>query len=209
MSEGLGVSIRRTVVTTMTAALIVVAVLTGCSDDEKEPPDSGLPSKTETTDPTTPASSTTPTPTEPSATGPQPPALPAAAKADTKQGAQAFVAYYIKLLNYASLTGDGSSLLKYGPQCRVCKSEARFYDKTYRNGGWFKGGIWTPDPRTWFITPSGRGFFVAVNVDTAPGKQRVRRGGEVTRFRADRLRINAQITRDGNRWQVSSLSTPG
>jgi hypothetical protein len=200
------VSIRRGVVTAVAAVLVAVGALPGCSDDASDPPDSSLPSKSETTDPTSP---TEPSPTRPSPTGPQAPTLPAAAKADSKQGAKAFVAYYIKLLNYASLTGDGSPLLEYGPRCRVCRSEAKFYAKTYRNGGWFKGGAWTPDPRTWFITPSGRGFFVAVNVDSAPGQQRVRRGGKVTHFGADQLRINAQLSRDGSTWQIYGLSTPG
>ena len=92
------------------AAVVACGALSGCSDDETEP-DSGLPSKSELTE-STPASPTAsdPTPSDPTPSGPQEPPLPAAAKSPGKAGAKAFVAYYIKLLNYASWTGDTAAV---------------------------------------------------------------------------------------------------
>lgn len=160
MSEGPGVSIRRSVVTMIAAALVGAGALTGCSDDEPETYDSGLPSKSEATESTepTPTETSAPTPSQPSATGPQEPPLPDAAKAPGKKGARAFVAYYIKLLNYASWTGETKALRGYGPRCGGCKDYAKLFESTYGNGGWFKRGAWAPDSRTWFLTPSGNGF---------------------------------------------------
>jgi Family of unknown function (DUF6318) len=203
MSEGLGVSIRRSVVSAFAATLAVGGALAGCSDDSDGPPDSGLPSESEATESTP---TTDPSPTEP--TGPQPPPLPEAATAPGKAGAKAFVAYYIRLLNYASHTGDGAPLLEYGPNCRVCKSQANFASKLYRKGGWYRGGAWRPDNHTWLVLPSGKGYFVAVNVDTAAGRQLPGRDAETSRFAADRLRLNFLVMPSAKAWQVSRLVTP-
>jgi hypothetical protein len=190
---------------------VASGALSGCSDDEAEPPDSGLPAKSELTESTqtsTPPSVTGPSSSDPTRSGREEPPLPAAAKAPGKAGARAFVAYYIRLLNYASHTGDGAPLLQYGPNCRLCKSQAKFAAKTYRRGGWFKGGDWRPDPRTWLVLPSGHGYFVAVNVDTASGRQLSKRGDEVTTFEADHLRISLLLRRSRPTWQVRRLGSP-
>jgi Family of unknown function (DUF6318) len=207
MSEGLGVSIRRSVVTAVTAGLVAALSVGGCSDDEPKVHDSGLPPESELTESNGP-SPTEPSPTDPSPTGPQEPPLPDAAKAPGKAGAKAFVAYYIRLLNYASHTGDGALLLRYGPSCRVCRSQADFAERLYGRGGWYRGGAWRPDNRTWLVLSSGSGYFVAVNVDTAAGRQLPRRDAEISRFAADRLRLNFLLKPSSRAWQVSRLVTP-
>jgi hypothetical protein len=205
MSEGLGVSIRRNVVSAMAVALVMSGVLSGCSDDsDDDPPSSGLPSESELTEsaPTSPS----PSPTEP--TGPQPPPLPDAAKAPGKAGAKAFVAYYIRLLNYAQHTGDSRGLRQHAQDCNGCETYAELAETTYRRGGWFKGGRWTPDSRTWFVARSGTGLFVAVDVRAAKGRQLQRKGSEVTRFRAARYRLNFKVTQVDRAWHVRRLETP-
>lgn len=185
-------------------------MLSGCGDDA-EPPDSGLPARSELTESATTStlpSVSGPSPSDPTRSGRAEPTLPVAAEAPGKAGAKAFVAYYIKLLNYAQHTGDGAPLLEYGPNCRLCRSQATFAAKTYRRGGWFKGGDWRPDPQTWLVLPSGPGYFVAVNVDTASGSQLPRRGDDVTTFKADRLRINLLLRRSADTWQVRRLGSP-
>ncbi|MGH3482763.1 MAG: DUF6318 family protein [Nocardioidaceae bacterium] len=203
-------SIRRCVAATIAAAVVASGALAGCGDDEAEPADSGLPAESELTESASEISPSTdgPTPTDPTPSGPQEPPLPAAAKAPGKAGAKAFVAHYIELLNYAQHTGDGTSLLRYGPSCSLCRSQARFATTTYRRGGWFRGGDWKPDPRTWLILPSGPGYFVAVNIDTAPGSELSKRGGKVTEFEADQLRINFLLKRGESTWLVRRIGTP-
>ena len=201
-------SIRHGVVAAVAVAVATSGALSGCSDADSDPPDSGLPAESELTDSPTSPNPTEASPTDPNLSGPQEPRLPADARAPGKAGAKAFVAYYIRLLNYASHTGDGAPLLQYGPNCRLCKSQAKFAASTYRRGGWFKGGDWHPDPRSWLILPSGPGYFVAVTVDTDSGRERQRRKGEVRSFEADQLRINALLKRKPSSWQVRRMGTP-
>jgi uncharacterized protein DUF6318 len=196
---------------TIAAAILAGGALSGCGDDDAEPPDSGLPAKSELTGSTptsTVPSVTGQSPTDPTRSGRPEPTLPAAARAPGKAGAKAFVAYYIKLLNYAQHTGETNGLRRYGPSCHGCKVYARLAEKTYRNGGWFQGGAWTPDPRTWFVDQSGSGYFVAVSVDAAAGRQLPRKGGEVTRFLANTYRLNLQVEATNQGWQVARLESP-
>jgi Family of unknown function (DUF6318) len=208
--KGLGVSIRRSVAATIAAAVVATGALSGCGDDEGEPADSGLPAESELTDsaPEISPGTADPTPSDPTPSGPPEPPLPAAAKAPGRAGAKAFVAYYIELLNYASWTGDTDALRKQDSNCRGCMDYVRLFESTYKNGGWFKDGAWSPNSRTWFIEASGNGFFVAVTVDAAKGLQCPRRSAEVTRFLADRYRLNFLLSRDGDEWQMKRLGTP-
>lgn len=198
-------SIRHGVVAAVAVAVATSGVLSGCSEADSEPPDSGLPAESELTESPTSPNATEPSASDSTPSGPQEPHLPAAAKAPGKAGAKAFVAYYIRLLNYAQHTGDGAPLLRYGPNCSLCKSQARFAAATYRSGGWFKGGDWRPDPRAWLILPSGPGYFVAVTVDTDSGRELRRRDGDIKRFKADRLRINALLKRTKASWLVRRM----
>jgi Family of unknown function (DUF6318) len=205
------VSTRHCVAATIAAAVVASGALSGCSDDEAEPPDSGLPAKSELTESTqtsTPPSVTGPSSSDPTRSGREEPPLPAAAKAPGKAGARAFVAYYIRLLNYASWTGDTTALRARGRGCGGCVDYARLFEKTYQNGGWFKGGAWAPVPRTWFIASSGNRFFLAVHVNAAKGLQRPRRGADVTRFLADRYRLNFLLAPHGESWRMKTLGTP-
>jgi hypothetical protein len=201
------VSIRRSVVAAVAAALATTVTLTGCGDDEEPKTyDPGLPSESEVTNSTEPSpTSSDPTPTEPSPTGPQEPLMPDAAKASGKQGAKAFVAYYIELLNYASWTGDTTAVREYGPRCRGCRADANLFESTYREGGWFKGGKWTPVPSSWAVLPRNPGYFVGVNIDAAKGEQRRRRGGEITRFLADRIHRDFHLVRAGQKWRITYM----
>jgi Family of unknown function (DUF6318) len=202
MSEGLGVSIRRNVVSAMAAALVMSGVLSGCSDDsDDDPPSSGLPSESELTEST--PTSPSPSPTEP--TGPQPPPLPDAAKAPGKAGAKAFVAYYIRLLNYASWTGETGAVRQYSRGCRGCQADARLFESTYRKGGWFRGGRWRPVANSWILLPRHPGWFVGLNIDAAKGKQKRRRGAEVSRFLAERIHRDFHLVRAGQRWRVTYM----
>ena len=152
-------------------------------------------------------------PTEPSSTGstpsgPREPRLPAAAKAPDKAGAKAFVAYYIRLLNYASWTGDTRALQRHAPACSGCKSYADLYDTTYRHGGWFKHGEWIPIARSWLILSKQPGYLIDVKVNAAAGLQKLRRGGRVTRFLADTYQLDFHIDQTANAWIVTRLETP-
>lgn len=104
-----------------TSLLVLVA---GCTDDPepKEPK---------------PTTSATPTATAPT--------MPAQAKENSPEGASAFVAHYIEVLNHASRTGDVAELSRLSdPDCSGCKKYIDLYRDTYAKGGSFSGGEWTP-----------------------------------------------------------------
>ncbi|HJR90194.1 MAG TPA: DUF6318 family protein, partial [Aeromicrobium sp.] len=95
-----------------------------------------------------------PTPIEPSATASdpgrspeptsslKPPTLPAAAKRNDETGAANFVAYWVKLANYASQTGDTEQLRRISsPSCAACDDYIHLYEETYADGGYIKGGL--------------------------------------------------------------------
>lgn len=115
------------------------------------------------------------------------------------------MAYYIRLLNYASWTGDADAVRSYGQNCRGRRADARLFESTYRNGGWFKGGKWTPVRTSWIALPRHPGYFVAVNIDAAKGKQKTRRGGHVTRFLADRIHRDFHLIRSERAWRITYM----
>jgi Family of unknown function (DUF6318) len=199
------VSIRHGVVAAVAVAFATSGALSGCSEADSEPPDSGLPAESELTD--SPAS---PSPTEPSSTGstpsrPREPRLPAAAKAPGKAGAKAFVAYYIRLLNYASWTGDTDAVRSYGKGCRGCGADAGFFEGIYDHGGRIIGGRWSPVPGSWVVLHRHPGYFLGVNIDSAKGTQIRRKSAETKRVLAERLHRDFHLVRDGEHWNVTYM----
>ena len=198
-------SIRHGVVAAVAFAVASSGALSGCSDADSEPPDSGLPAESELTD-----SPSSPSPTEASTTdstpsGPQEPRLPAAAKAPGKAGAKAFVAYYIRLLNYASWTGNTDAVRSYGQGCRGCRADAGFFEGIYEHGGRIRGGKWSPVPGSWVVLHRHPGYFLGVNIDSAKGTQLRRKNAETKRVLAERLHRDFHLVRDGDHWNVTYM----
>ena len=198
-------SIRHGVVAAVAVAVASSGALSGCSDADSDPPDSGLPAESELTE-----SPTSPNPTEPSSTGstpsgPQEPHLPAAASRPGKAGAKAFVAYYIRLLNYASWTGDTDAVRSYGQGCRGCRADAGFFEGIYEHGGQIRGGRWSPVPGSWVVLRRHPGYFLGVNIDSAKGTQLRRKGAEAKRVLAERLHRDFHLVRDGDHWNVTYM----
>src|SRR6478736_4822990 len=96
------------------AALLTAAVLTGtaCTSGQASPgatPSSGSPATSSSASPTptpTPTASYKPADASGRAQNVPVPVLPEAAKAETKEGLEAFARYWYELLNYAYETGD-------------------------------------------------------------------------------------------------------
>jgi len=120
-------TVRRTA-----AALVVVPLLTLAScggDPHKPPPLTVYPSPTQ--------SSSTPT-------GPVAPTLPAAATKHTRAGAEAYVRYYVDVLNYTTTNGDPAALAKISPKdCLGCQSILKVARSNFESGSTVKGGLWT------------------------------------------------------------------
>jgi hypothetical protein len=69
--------------------------------------------------------------------------MPKMAERNDATGAANFVLYWVKVSNYAALTGDTQLLRDISaPNCSGCNRYIELYEKTYEAGGYFKGSNW-------------------------------------------------------------------
>lgn len=156
-----------------TLAVVVSAglIFTGC-DSGGDP--GASPSASAPATPTSSASVTpTPSPTiaavyKPAdASGPAQnvpvPVLPDVAKTKTKEGLEAFVKYYVGLLQYAYQSGDTALLDKVNsPSCSSCSGPIGDIHNAYESGGWVVGGeVEATAVSTGFLS-SPEGFYFAI-----------------------------------------------
>jgi Family of unknown function (DUF6318) len=94
------------------------------------------------------------------------PVLPEAAKAETKEGLEAFAAYWYSALSYAYETGDLSPLNQVtGSACSTCESAKKIITNWNSDGRWLEGGkIITPAVETTFKVASDGNYQVVVQV---------------------------------------------
>lgn len=94
------------------------------------------------------------------------PELPEAAKAETKEGLEAFARYWFQLLSYGYETGDVSRMVDItNPVCRSCERAKVVITGWHDAGRWIVGGMTqTPSVSTTFdVAPDGN-YQVAVQV---------------------------------------------
>ncbi len=177
----------------------LAGVLVGCSDD---PPEA---------QPTQSASAESPTrDSEPSATSssaePTAPALPAAAKEDSKAGAKAFVAWYLRSLAHAANTGDVRNLKALSPGCAGCRDYISLYKNVYSRGGFFRDVKWTPV--TWSITSqSPRTNRVLVAIRAAEARYKASADEDVMVNGKYDDAFVFELTRRMSQWTVSELAS--
>lgn len=105
--------------------------LGGCAGEDPDPPPATSP------EPTTSISESTTS--EPTVAVPE---MPAEAAEPTAEGAEAWVAHWIDLLNYAYATGDTEPLIGIsGSTCDVCSETAEEIDAVFDGGGYIEGGL--------------------------------------------------------------------
>lgn len=103
-------------------------VLGGCSGNDPQPK-------------IAPPESAAPTSDSPSQSGPVAPTLPAAAKRHDAAGAEAFVSYYLDVVNFSQSTGQLGPLRRLGdPNCGACSEGIKFLKQTFTSGGRIRGG---------------------------------------------------------------------
>ena len=115
-----------------TLACLGAVLLAACSTDN---PKAGQPNTGPSTSGSAPTSTTT-TPGSPTS-APTPPARPEAATGASLAAGEAFIGYYIDLMNYSSTTGDPERLLAESDKgCVGCQGIADYVRKiNARNGG--------------------------------------------------------------------------
>ena len=146
------------------AVLVAVTLLpiTACTGGGTTPGATAAPATS------SPATSPTPTPTPTASYKPADasgraqnvpvPVLPEAAKAETKEGLEAFARYWFQLLSYGYETGDVSRIAQItSPTCRACERAKAVMTGWHEEGRWLVGGrVDTPAVSTTFsVAPDG------------------------------------------------------
>lgn len=124
-------AVSRTRATLTALTLIPTLLVAGCTDDDPkpkfEPPSSDAP--------------TSATHSSTATTVPPQPELPAAAQKRSDAGAEAFVRYWLDVVNFAQLTGDTSELGALNDvRCSGCRGIVKAIDSAYQSGGRIEGG---------------------------------------------------------------------
>lgn len=159
---------RRIAVAALFTSLVLIG--TGCTGGQSPPPPgpsgSGSPSGSAAV-----SLAATPTPTpsyKPAdasgrAQNVPVPVLPEAAKAETKEGLEAFARYWFEQLDFAYQTGKTSVLKSMTAEsCEFCGNLSTSLEKNYQGGGWLVGGrIKTPSISA-NLTSGGHGKYQVI-----------------------------------------------
>lgn len=97
------------------------------------------------------------------------PVMPEAAKAETEEGAQAFLNYRADAQWYSIQTGDTSLVREVtSTDCAKCTEQYNSYDEIYSQGDWAAGGFETPKitPGSFTQRPDG-GYNIPVEIKSA------------------------------------------
>ena len=111
-------------------AVATLGMATGCSADEQQA-STELPSASST--------SAEPTPDLPPL-GPKDFPVPEEARVQDEAGAEAFLRYYVDLINQQQAIPSGEGLRALGPDCTDCLRIARLYDEAAQAGQTIRGG---------------------------------------------------------------------
>lgn len=181
------------------AAAVLALALVACDDEPEPTPEPTAPSST--------AVSETSTPTEPTPTGPVEPTLPAAAEEATKAGAEAFVEYYVALINYAQKTGDVATLTDIAePACEGCRAGTDSIAEIYRRGGRITGGAY--EVRRLETSRATKESWTVI-AHLRVGDQTVRGAGDLDQtYPGGRSKLLFGTWHRAGRWTVSTLETP-
>lgn len=129
---------RRHLLSTAALALVVTVAVAGCDDSGSDGESDSGSSQSTSESPSTDSPAT-------GSAGPsssKAPKLPAAAKSADEAGAEAYVRYYVDVVNAAADTGDTEVLHAAVTKCSTCQQFPAIYDDMYNNGGWVDGGFY-------------------------------------------------------------------
>lgn len=147
-----------------------------------------------------PETTSDPTPT-PIATPPDPPDL---MDQDSEAGAEAFIAHYIDVLNYARATGVLEELRSLNDEaCEGCAVLTRAIDRVYQEGGNFEDGDWVIDSTT--VTVHAQATHVALRVTVRPGRLTKSSTAKTKDLSGFRMAVRFWITRHDTGWLAADV----
>ena len=146
------------------------------------------------------------TPTESESPSPTPPALPAEAEGMSPDAAKAFVAHWIDALNFASSTGDISTVQALSlPSCESCVASFARITEVYGAGGTIRSEGW--QIRTAQLVPGQPSDQPMVDVGLRLTPQVVveSKGAEPQEFKGGRLPMTFTLEWESGVWRVGRL----
>ncbi|NYD57547.1 hypothetical protein BKA08_001785 [Nocardioides marinisabuli] len=171
------------------AAGAVVLALTSCGDDP-EP---------QVADPTsTPSSSSSPS--ESAAAEKEP------WEEKTDDGAVAFVAHWLEVMNEAENSGDTVAFRELATdQCQTCDRIASYTDQLYESGGYSKSQAWSVQSVSEPRKGPERSTLIAVNVLTSDQKLKESSTSPVRVNEASEVTLTAYVRWTGSAWAMSEV----
>ena len=173
----------------------LVLVLGGCSEEPE--PKFG------------PAEPSSPTGSEsPSARLPIEPTMPAAATRNSAEGAESFVGYWIRTVNFAQATGRARTLESLNDiRCVGCRGVLKAIKEPYSNGGWIEGGEWIVGRLRELPPDYGADWAAFATARTRPQTVRDGKGGS-KHYPGGRFQFYAYVAWDHGAWRMRWLRTP-
>jgi hypothetical protein len=140
------------------------------------------------------------------------PVLPEAAKAETKEGLEAFARYWYALLNYSYETGDMSRISAISsPACALCGKVFPGIQKWNSEGRWIIGGTVTVHAvqSTFVKTPNGD-FQVAIQSQQEAGSLKNADGTDAQTISGSAMLGDLMIARyEKGSWAVQNVDRLG
>ncbi|MFL6089295.1 MAG: DUF6318 family protein [Aeromicrobium sp.] len=133
-----------------------------------------------------------------------PPKLPAIANRNDATAAANFVVYWVKVSNYAALTGDTDLLRRISdPNCEGCNRYIDLYEKTYAAGGYFRGGV--QKVRSIEHEQGTEEHFFLCELQMPPGTYRKSRDSKPVMTEAETSKLVFAVAPEGLSWVVSQV----
>lgn len=179
-------------VVTSVTSVVSLAVLAGCGGG---PPEAG------------PAPTPSPSASEGGATpDPVAPTPPAGLSTKSEAGAKAMVAYFLASMAFAGDSGDVSRFRQtFTNECTKCEAIARGIERTYKSGGYIRGGAWKPDYLK-FYSIQGDIAYVDAGVAYSPQEYKPEAGAPTQKVPGERRVLKAfQLRWSGAEWRVGAL----
>ena len=133
--------------------------------------------------------------------------MPAAARGTSAKSAQAFVRYYIGLVNYAVATGNTSELKGASRNsCNSCTAVVTNIDTVYSNGGSLSGEGWKVSAAREVPGRSAARPVLRVGIQISPQDKIASHGAKVQHFRGGRQLLIFHLVRLEDGWSIEEWS---
>ena len=186
-----------------TLAFACLIALTGCSggSEDEQPVTAASTADEPSTEPAQPESEPT---QDPPAKSPVEPVLPVQAQGQTVRSAEAFVEYYIDLLNYAMVTGDTKAFRAASRNCDGCDRYADLFERTYARGGSAQTQGWRVIGS--FGAPLRDNVRVIADIRAAPLIIKPSGASQKECYAADAYELTLDLKQQLTAWHIVNLS---